>query len=135
MLNRSLAIANYLMLSDAVVMKNYFLASIFSLFCLNAFAEDVKVHSYTVKGVIKQLPSAGDQKAQLLIKHEEIPAYVGEDGEVVGMHAMTMPFFASENLDLSVFKVGDCINFNFDSWWGSKPGDKVTSMTKIDCES
>ena len=107
-----------------------------SVFSLNQTcqAEDIKGHTYTVKGVIKKLPEGqAARKSPMLIKHEQIPDYVGEDGTVVGMHAMTMPFEVSDSVDLKQFSVGDCISFTFDSWWKPKPSDLITKIEKIDC--
>jgi Cu/Ag efflux protein CusF len=133
------------LLIDDSIMKNIKLVIFLSLLtiCFSAFAEDEieevvappKIHTYSVKGVIKQLPNQAGKQSPMLIKHEAIPTYVGAEGEVVGMQAMTMPFFVADGLDLSSVKAGDCVEFKFESWWGEKPGDKVTEIKKVDCPS
>ncbi len=118
-------------------MKTKIFAAIISVlfFSSYTFAEEVSVNSYTVKGQIKKLPEGeGLRRSALMIKHQEIPDYVGEDGKVVGMHAMTMPFDLSEGLELGNLQAGDCVEFKLDSYWKPKPKDQITQITKIECE-
>lgn len=91
------------------------------------------VHRYVVRGTIRQLPSKPG--GELFIRHEPIPDYVNRDGKVVGMHAMTMPFWIAEGVSLDEFASGDRVEFTFESRWHPKPEDKIVAIRKIDAES
>jgi Cu/Ag efflux protein CusF len=92
-------------------------------------AEDAPVYRYEVKGVIRQLPDS--PREEIFIRHEPIPDYVNAQGEKVGMHAMTMPFWVAEGVSLDGFAVGDTVAFSLESRWKPKASDKITKLEKI----
>lgn len=110
-----------------------------ALFATATFAESSvgaevaeKVHRYNVKGVIVRLPKVDTDKPEIFIKHEEIPDYVGSKGDVVGMNAMTMPFYLGEGVSVGELKVQDKVEFIFESWWKPKPGDRIVEIKKVE---
>jgi Cu/Ag efflux protein CusF len=83
-----------------------------------------------VQGRIVTLPEEGSR--EILIKHEPIPDFVDQNGVTVGMHAMTMMFPLAPGLDISGFKPGDRIEFEYEVRWKSKPHEELVSLKKID---
>lgn len=82
-----------------------FLAALSVVTC--AIAQDV--YRYEVKGVVKALPGIGSASNEILVKHEPIPGYRDEAGNIVGMAAMTMPFYLANGIKTSSLQVGDQI--------------------------
>ena len=66
---------------------------------------------YRVRGVIESLPDASDPTSGLRVHHEAIPTFVGADGRMVGMGAMTMPFTPAAGVSLDGLGVGDKVAF------------------------
>ncbi len=64
---------------------------------------------YTVVGTVKALPGGPRAANEILVKHQEIPDYRDSSGKVVGMMAMTMPFYLSPKVSVSDIKVGDAV--------------------------
>ena len=87
-----------------------------------AGAPEAVVHTYTVRGRVRQLPEPGAVPPRdLLISHEAIEDFRGADGEVVenngrrGMAAMTMPFpSVADGVSLEGVEVGDPIEFELE---------------------
>jgi Cu/Ag efflux protein CusF len=71
----------------------------------SAVAQDV--YTYNVKGVLKALPGQGTARNEILVAHEPIPGYRDQAGNIVGMAAMTMPFYLANGVKLESFQVGD----------------------------
>ena len=67
--------------------------------------------TYQVRGQIVSLPVEGDPASGLRIHHEPIPTFVGEDGQMVGMDAMTMGFTPATGVSLERLDVGDKVAF------------------------
>jgi Cu/Ag efflux protein CusF len=86
------------------------------------------VQSYTVNGVIRQLPEAPGN--ELMIEHEAIADFVNAAGDTVGMHAMTMGFPVDEGVDLEGFAPGDSIRFRFEVRWGGTPPLRLVSLQR-----
>jgi Cu/Ag efflux protein CusF len=89
-----------------------------------------RVYQYTVRGQIRQLPKS--PSGELFIRHEPIPEYVGRDGTVVGMRAMTMPFWLAEEVSVEGLSVGDTVEFVMRSQWEPKAKDTIIALKKID---
>ncbi len=87
----------------------FFACGVVVMLCciVNALAEDS--HRYTVVGTLKALPGGPRAANEILVKHEEIPDYRDSSGKVVGMMAMTMPFYLSPKVSVSDLKVGDAV--------------------------
>jgi Cu/Ag efflux protein CusF len=90
-----------------------------------------KQFNYTIKGIIKALPGDGRAKNEILVKHEAIPDYRDEGGELVGMAAMTMPFYISDKISLAEFKVGDKIEMVLEQRIGVKFSEEVISIKRL----
>lgn len=76
--------------------------------------------TYTLRGIVRQLPDPAKAAAQLQIQHEEIPHFVGWDGKVVGMQEMTMPFPLAPGVSLQGIAVGDAVEFTFETFRSAK---------------
>ncbi len=88
-----------------------------------------QVQRYTVRGKIRQLPTT--PSGEVFIRHEPIPAYRDRDGRVVGMHAMTMPFWLGEGVSLQGYEVNDTVEFVLESQWAPTPIDRIVSIRKL----
>lgn len=95
-----------------------------------AKADDV----YTVRGVVKELPEAGKPASQLKIHHEEIPTFIGFDGQLVGMKEMTMPFPLAPGVSLQGVAVGDTVEFVFEVFRAGKRYH-LTKITTLPAET
>lgn len=82
---------------------------------------------YTVRGIVRALPSPDRPGSELQVRHEALPDFKSIDGEVVGMKSMTMPFPADPDL-LEGVEVGDRISFDFEVSWTGSPPMKVTRL-------
>lgn len=91
-------------------------------------AEDV--YTFTVRGVVKALPGKGLAANEILVKHEPIPEYRDESGKVVGMMAMTMPFYLSEKISLEGIKEGDAVEFVVEQRIKPTFTEQVISLTR-----
>jgi len=106
-----------------------------------AGGEDGGVDRYTVRGVISKLPTIDSPDPSVYIRHAPIPGYKNEDGEVVGMAAMTMPFPVAEGVSTEGLQVGDPVEFTFTMRW--KPTghyeivaiDELPAGTEIDFDA
>lgn len=79
--------------------------------------------TYTVRGIIRTLPSPGNPNSELQIHHEEIPEFVNGAGKTSGMHAMTMPFPSlASGVSMSGIEVGDKVRFTFGVAWSPVEG-------------
>lgn len=77
---------------------------------------------YTSRGVIRQLPANGAAKPEIFIQHEEIAEFRDQNGDVVGMESMAMPFPIDASATWNDLRVGDKIAFTFEmQWHGGHP--------------
>jgi Cu/Ag efflux protein CusF len=90
-----------------------------------------EVFSYHVKGVVKALPGAGTASNEIMVKHEPIPDYRDEAGNVVGMAAMTMPFYLSKKIALDSIGVGDRVEMVVEQRLKPRFTEEVVSIHKI----
>ena len=72
----------------------------------------ISVDSYTVRGVIVSLPDDENPSDDLMVHHEAIPEFRGQNGEM-GMNEMTMPFPVDERLDLDGLEPGQKVRLTF----------------------
>ena len=89
-------------------------------------AEADHFQHYTVRGEMMALPEANAAAARVRIRHEAIPTFINDKGEVVGMETMTMPFDLAPGVSVEGLAVGDPVEFeyvvdwpNFESWIAS----------------
>ena len=108
------------------------LGGLFALLILVANAAAQESHSYTVKGVIKALPGNGRAANELIVKHEPIPNYRDEAGNVVGMMAMTMPFYLAESVSTSGLAVGDNVELTVEQKLKPKFSEQVVVLKKLE---
>jgi Cu/Ag efflux protein CusF len=94
-----------------------------------AFAD--QVFTFTVKGVVKGLPGNGLAKNEILVKHEAIPTYRDEAGNMVGMHPMTMGFYLSDKVTTEGIQVGDSIEMVVEQTIKPKFNEQVVSLKKL----
>lgn len=90
-----------------------------------------QVFSFTVKGVVKGLPGDGLAKNEILVKHEAIPSYRDEAGNMVGMHPMTMGFYLSDKVTAEGLQVGDAIEMVVEQTIKPKFSEQVVSLKKV----
>jgi Cu/Ag efflux protein CusF len=89
-----------------------------------------QVYSYTVTGVIRALPGNGRAANEILVKHDPIPDYRDEGGNVVGMMAMTMPFYLADPQAAANLQVGDTVKMVLEQQLKPTFSEKVTSIEK-----
>lgn len=97
---------------------------------VSSVARADQVFSFTVKGVVKGLPGDGLAKNEILVKHEAIPSYRDEAGNMVGMHPMTMGFYLSDKVSAEGIKVGDSIEMVVEQTIKPKFNEQVVSLKK-----
>lgn len=86
-------------------------------------------HVYRTRGVVERLPSRNDD--QMMILHEEIPGFVGVDGEVVPMRSMSMPFVVAEGVSTAGTEVGSKIAFTFEVRWAEGQPLLLTQLAHL----
>jgi Cu/Ag efflux protein CusF len=104
-------------------------ACVLSLLAAPAFAEDA--YTFKVKGVVRGLPGDGRAANEILVKHEEITDYRDSSGEVVGMMAMTMPFYLSPQTSLAGIGVGDTVEMVVEQRLEPKYSEQVVKVSKL----
>ncbi len=82
---------------------------------------------YSVRGIVRQVPADPRPGGELFIHHEAIPDFRDEDGAVVGMDSMAMPFPVAEETELGSLAAGDRIRFSFEVRW--KAGGNPLQLT------
>ena len=100
-----------------------------TLSAASAVAEDS--YTFKVKGVVRALPGEGRAANEILVKHEEIPDYRDSSGEVVGMMAMTMPFYLAPQVSLKGVAEGDAVELVVEQRLQPKYSEQVTSISKL----
>ena len=102
-----------------------------SLLSVNTCAMAQDVYTYHVKGILKTLPGRGTAANEILVKHEPIPGYRDEAGNIVGMAAMTMPFYLASGVKLDSFEVGDQIEMVVEQRLKPRFTEEVVSLKKV----
>jgi len=93
------------------------------------FAQDI--FTYHVKGIVKALPGKGTAANEILVKHEPIPDYRDEAGNVVGMAAMTMPFYLAKGVTTESLAVGDQVEMVVEQRLKPRFSEEVVSLKKV----
>ena len=86
---------------------------------------------YTVRGRIVDLPDPNRPASGLLVLHEAIDDFVGRDGRVIGMDAMTMPFTPARELSLEGLAVDDYVELVFEVRWQAPPRSRVIQIRRL----
>lgn len=107
-----------------------FVALMISVFASNIGAAQ-PVFTYKVKGVIKFLPGKGTAANEIMVKHEPIPDYRDEAGNVVGMAAMTMPFYLAKGVSIESLAVGDKVEMVVEQRIKPRFSEEVVSLTRV----
>lgn len=104
----------------------------------SASAASIRKDRYTVRGVVVVVPSADNPAAEFQVRHEAMPHFVGQDGEL-GMDTMTMPFPLAEGLSLDAVKPGDKIELSFEVDFDTRSkqlmGYRATAVTLLPPET
>ncbi|MEY4667905.1 MAG: hypothetical protein RL518_604 [Pseudomonadota bacterium] len=87
---------------------------------------------YSVKGIIKGMPGDGLAKNEMLVKHQPIPDYRDDSGAIIGMMAMTMPFYLKEGTSLEGIKAGDSVELKVEQHLKPKFTEEVVSIKKVE---
>lgn len=107
-----------------------FLLALSSLLFVTNSASGQDMATYSIKGVIKALPGKGRAANEVLIQHEAIPEYRNRSGEVVGMSAMTMPFYLREGTQLGELTIGDAVEFKVEAHFEPRFTEEIVSIKK-----
>lgn len=103
-----------------------------------AEANKIKQDRYTVRGEIMQMPSAQSPLTEFSVRHEAMPHFRGQGGEM-GMDTMTMPFPLKEGVSLDGFAVGDKVELafevDFDAATDALLGYRATGLTKLPADT
>lgn len=105
--------------------------------------------TYTVLGIVAQLPEAGPPPKEFKIHHEHIPTFIGKSGEIFvnsdgtpGMRAMVMPFSdLAPGVTLDGISTNDKIEFTFVVRWiedaagNRSPRWQVTNITPMPADT
>ena len=82
---------------------------------------------YTVRAEVVRLPEPGAPLRELVLRHEAIPDFVGQEGRVVGMEAMVMPLEVARSLSLDGVRAGDKVEIVLEVDW-SRPSYRVVKL-------
>lgn len=85
-----------------------------------------------VRASVTQLP--GDDNL-LYLHHEAIHAFRDQDGKVVGMDSMTMPFPVAKGLSLDGIRTGDKVTATLEVDWKAVPGVQVVAIEKLPADA
>ena len=92
--------------------------------------------TYTVRGEVLELPQKGKPQREFKVHHEAIDTFVGSDGKVVGMNAMTMAFPPGDGVSISDLALGDKIELTFSVWRTDKSLDWfATKIVKLPADT
>lgn len=85
--------------------------------------------TYTVRGVVEQLPAQGH--GDMMVHHESIEKFVDKDGNVSEMKSMVMPFTPAKDLSLEGISPGDAVKMTFEVRWEGDPLLRVVKIEKL----
>ena len=111
------------------------LAALFGCGQDDSASQPAVVHSYDVRGVVRQLPRPAAPQSELWIHHESISGFVDINGEEKGMESMTMPFIPSPELSLEGIAVGDKVTFTLEIDWDATPPATITTIDTLPADT
>lgn len=91
--------------------------------------------TYTVRGVVRQLPDASVPGTSFTVHHEPVPDFVDSSGETVGMDAMAMPFPVADDDLLEGVEVGDRVRMTFEVDWDGSPPMQVVELEELPADT
>lgn len=116
-----------------ILYRSFKVAVVIAFLALSStIAHADEAYSFKVNGVVRALPGQGLAKDEILVKHEEIPDYRDQSGKVVGMMAMTMPFYLAPGVPLEGISVGDRIELRVEQHLKPDFSEKVVELTKVE---
>lgn len=98
-------------------------------FVTNASAQNV--FTYQVTGTVRAMPGNGRAPNELLVKHDPIPQYRDRGGNIVGMKAMTMPFYLAEGVSLEGIELGDAVEMKVQQQLKPTFSEKVIEVRTV----
>jgi Cu/Ag efflux protein CusF len=113
------------------LMRSLAVACLVACSCVSSAVADTAYH-FTVKGIIKSMPGDGLANNEILVKHQPIPEYRDESGAIVGMMAMTMPFYLAKDVSLKGIKAGDAVEFKVEQHLKPQFTEVVTEIKKVE---
>lgn len=93
--------------------------------------ESAAGRDYSMRGRIVQLPTPENPASELQIAHEAVPEFVGRDGQVTGMDAMTMGFPVARRVRLSDLAVGERVEFTLHVDWDAELPIQITRLRQL----
>ena len=112
------------------LMKTFAFACLVACLSVGSALADTAYH-YTVKGIVKGMPGDGLAANEILVKHQPIPEYRDETGAIVGMMAMTMPFYLAKDVALHGIKAGDSVELKVEQHLKPQFTEEVTEIKKV----
>lgn len=119
-------------LSNHMTMMRSILVALVAACAVSTSALADTAYYYTVKGIIKGMPGDGLAKNEMLVKHQPIPDYRDDSGAIIGMMAMTMPFYLKEGLSLDGIKAGDSVELKVEQHLQPKFTEEVVALKKVE---
>jgi Cu/Ag efflux protein CusF len=83
---------------------------------------------YTARGEITKIDAA---TREVYVHHEALPEFRDEQGAVVGMESMSMPFTPGPGIDLGALTVGQRVEFEFGIRWRAAPRLELRRATPL----
>lgn len=103
-----------------------------------AAASSIRTDRYVIRGVVAALPSADRPGSELQVRHEAMPHFVGQGGQL-GMDTMTMPFPLDPRVSLAGIAVGDKVEVSFevdvDPSTQNLMGYRATAIARLPAET
>lgn len=87
-------------------------------------------HSYTVAAEIIRISAPNAPRREILLQHEAVPEFVDQNGNRVGMAAMTMPFPVAASVNLPDFQPTDKVRATFVVRFQGSPPYEVTRLER-----
>ncbi len=85
---------------------------------------------YHLKGIIRSLPVPMQGPPSIMIKMQAVPNWIGINGKVTPMEAMTMPCQLAKTVSVADLAVGDKIAFTYKVNW-TQDRMLITDMKKL----
>ena len=98
-------------------------------------AHSQDVATYSMRGLVIRPVEESAQGRVLWLRHEPVPDFVGIDGTVEGMEAMTMPFHLDDSIETSTWKAGARVAFDLTVDWSASVPGKITALQALPSET